>query len=80
MYTFVLYLAIVNKLLRHCHSWLARQCKGMQYNSFNVYCRELAPGIVCLTGDRAQGDDSKHDSHYRDVLLCLQKWYNNVER
>ena len=37
------------------------------YNSFLVYCRELAPGTVSLTGDRAQGDDSKHDSHYR---LC----------
>ena len=30
------------------------------YNAFNVYCRELAPGTVSLTGDRAQGDDSKH--------------------
>ena len=30
------------------------------YNAFNVYCRELAPGSVSLTGDRAQGDDSKH--------------------
>ena len=28
------------------------------YNAFNVYCRELAPGTVSLTGDRAQGDDS----------------------
>ena len=34
------------------------------YNSFLVYCRELAPGTVSLTGDWAQGDDSKHDSHY----------------
>ena len=34
------------------------------YNSFHVYCRELAPGTVSLTGDRAQGDDSKHYSHY----------------
>ena len=33
------------------------------YNPFLVYCRELAPGTVSLTGDRAQGDDSKHDSH-----------------
>ena len=24
------------------------------YNAFNVYCRELAPGTVSLTGDRAQ--------------------------
>ena len=36
-----------------------------RYNPFLVYCRELAPGTVSLTGDRAQGDDSKHDSHYR---------------
>ena len=34
------------------------------YNPFLVYCRELAPGTVSLTGDRAQGDDSKHDLHY----------------
>ena len=34
------------------------------YNPFLVYCRELAPGTVSLTGDRAQGEDSKHDSHY----------------
>ena len=34
------------------------------YNPFLVYCRELAPGTVSLTRDRAQGDDSKHDSHY----------------
>ena len=36
----------------------------VSYNPFLVYCRELAPGTVSLTGDRAQGDDSKHDSHY----------------
>ena len=30
------------------------------YNAFNVYCRELAPGTVSLTGGRAQGDDNKH--------------------
>ena len=35
--------------------WLKRD-----YNAFNVYRRELAPGTVSLTGDRAQGDDSKH--------------------
>ena len=38
-----------------------------KYNSFLVYCRELAPGTISLTGDRAQGDDSKHDLHYRHV-------------
>ena len=34
------------------------------YNPFLVYCRKLAPGTVSLTGERAQGDDSKHDPHY----------------
>ena len=33
---------------------------SVYYNAFNVYRRELAPGTVSLTGDRAQGDDSKH--------------------
>ena len=37
------------------------------YNPFLVYCPELAPGTVSLTGDRAQGDDSKHDLHYNNV-------------
>ena len=36
-----------------------------KYNPFLVYCDELAPSTVSLTGDRAQGDDSKHDSHYK---------------
>ena len=43
---------------------LANQLKLQLYNSFLIYCRELAPGTVSLTGDWAQGDDSKHDSHY----------------
>ena len=34
------------------------------YNSFLIYCRELAPSTVSLTCDRAQGGDSKHDLHY----------------
>ena len=33
--------------------------KSKNYNVFNDYCRELAPGTVSLTGDRVQGDDSK---------------------
>ena len=37
---------------------------NLWYNPFLVYCRELAPGTVSLTGDRAQGDDSKYDSNY----------------
>ena len=41
------------------------------YNPFLVYCRELAPGTVSLTGDQAQGDDSKHDSHFTNELSFL---------
>ena len=37
-------------------------------NAFNVYCRELAPGTVSLTGDRAQGDDSKHCANSSIIL------------
>ena len=43
----------------------------VDYNSFLVYCRELAPCTVSLTGDRAQGDDSKHDSHYKILHMLL---------
>ena len=39
------------------------------YNSLLVDCRELAPRTVSLTGDWAQGDDSKHDSHYKSYVL-----------
>ena len=44
---------------------LANNENKSDYNPFLDYCRELAPGTVRLTGDRAQGDDSKHDSHYK---------------
>ena len=40
-------------------------------NAFNVYCRELAPGTVRLTGDRAQGDDSKHCA-YSNINYCVR--------
>ena len=46
---------IVNTECQHSHHSAA----GL-YNAFNVYCRELAPSTVSLTGYRAQGDDSKH--------------------
>ena len=39
------------------------------YNPFLVYCRELAPGTVSLTRCQAQGDDSKHNSHYTVMIL-----------
>ena len=43
-----------------------------RYNAFNVYRRELAPGTVSLTGDRAQGDDSKHWA-YSSVKIMRRK-------
>ena len=45
------------------HTYINKVIADM-YNPFLVYCRELAPGTVSLPGDWAQGDDSKHDSHY----------------
>ena len=32
-----------------------------------MYCRELAPGTVNLTGDWVRGDDSKQNSYYTDA-------------
>ena len=43
------------------------------YNPFLVYRRELAPGTFSLTGDQAQGDDSKHDSHYTVLVYYVNK-------
>ena len=40
-----------------------------RYNSLFVYCRELAPGTVSLTGDRAQGDDSKQYAYSTKTVL-----------
>ena len=48
---------------------------GSLYNPFLVYCHELAPGTVSLTGDRAQGDDSEHDSHYNCSMFCCTLLY-----
>ena len=51
------------------------------YNPFLVYCRELAPGTVSLTGDRAQGDDSKHDSHFNSSIPnTVMGLYKNISR
>ena len=48
------------------------------YNPFPVYCRELAPGTVSLTCDRAQGDDSKHDSHYTCNIKSFCVWQTTL--
>ena len=45
------------------------------YNPFLVYCRELAPGTVSLTGDRAQGDDSKHE----DTIALYFTMYTSLK-
>ena len=34
------------------------------YNTRFVYCRELAPGIISLTGGWARGDDSKQYGYF----------------
>ena len=66
-----------NTLCTHNRMYSAER-RG-SYNAFNVYRRELAPGTVSLTGDRAQGDDSKHWAEYTelccfvDVLLTNNK-------
>ena len=61
----------VNALHVHCRSMHYR------YNPFFVYCRELALGTVSLTGDRAQGDDNKHDSHYNEWGLAI--WNSRLD-
>ena len=50
------------------------EISGVRYNPFLVYCRELAPGTVSLIGDRAQGDDSKHDSHYNAKFTSILRF------
>ena len=55
----------------------------MHYNAFNVYCRELAPGTVSLTGDRTQGDDSKHCTYstvYTRNIIQLAISYNSRKK
>ena len=44
-----------------------------RYNAFNVYCRELAPGTVSLTGYRAQGDDDKHCAYCIKLFATSDK-------
>ena len=47
------------------------------YYMLFVYCRELSTGIISLTGDRAQGDDSKQDLYNIASVIskCLQIIY-----
>ena len=48
------------------------------YNAFNVYRRELAPGTISLTGDRAQGDDSKHWAYSNPLLSVVRIMFTIV--
>ena len=51
----------------------------MGYNAFNVYCRELAPSTVSLTGDRAHGDDSKHWAYSRGLWIFNNKLFDHAK-
>ena len=54
-----------------------RTCQ-VDYNDFNFYCRGLAPGTVCLTGDRVQGDDSKQCA-YRSEWSDISYFHKQAE-
>ena len=56
---------IVNRVTLQSFWFIFRLQVASSYNAFNIYRRELAPGTVSLTGDRAQGDDSKHWAYSR---------------
>ena len=49
------------------------------YNTRFVYCREMAPGIISLTGGLARGDDSKQYGYFftlsirLDMSHCMRK-------
>ena len=60
-------------------STIIQSCTGLnQYNLFLVYCPELAPGTVSLTGDRAQGNNSEHDSHYTQQRITVSPMFTVV--
>ena len=41
------------------------------YNTRFVYCHELAPGIISLTGGLACGDDSKQYGYFITLSIRL---------
>ena len=55
--------------------WAKQYVGWVRYNAFNVYRRELAPGTVSLTGDRAQRDDSKHWAYSNDSWFQINSEY-----
>ena len=57
----------------YAHRYLCKNDVYKRYNAFNVYRRELAPGTVNLTGDRAQGDDSKHWAYSSERIVDKQR-------
>ena len=68
-----MYLKCPNIYGIHMHVYPYMRQYIEHYNAFNVYRRELAPDTISLTGDRAQGDDSKHWA-YSKVFTC----YNSL--
>ena len=45
------------------------------YNTRFVYCRELAPGIISLTGDWARGNDSKQYGYFFTLSIRFDMSY-----
>ena len=50
-------------------SFMMENLRYMDYISHFVYCRELAPDTVRLTGDRVHGDDSKQYAIYTGIMF-----------
>ena len=61
-----------SEVVVHLYLSFVYTVNAIWYNAFNVYRRELAPGTVSLTGDRAQGDDSKHWAYSKRPLRFWQ--------
>ena len=66
--SFVCFITILKKILILTDGNTQIVCV---YNTSFVYCRELAPGTVGLTGGWARGDDSKQYSYYSTVSFML---------
>ena len=52
--------------------------KSIWFNTSFVYCCELAPGTVSLTGDWVHGDDSKQTLYYNEKKLTRDYIYHSL--
>ena len=59
---------------------LVGELSQIRYNDLNDYCRELDPGTVSLTGDRAQGDDSKQSVYSMNITNNEKSRMHNTGR